>query len=136
LKKSFSLLYTIIFLIIMAVVGMMIMQFSASSTKHTARSFMDTKAELIARSATEFAIMAMQGHNYTNGKINKINLTYPGFNVEIRFHYFSTDCANTTAHCSKIDTADTNMSSLIYVIVTSKNPALHIRKVYTTIQNP
>jgi len=120
----------------MAIVGIAIMQFSASSTKHTTRSFMDTRAELVARSATEFAIMAMQGHDYANGKINEINLTYPLFKVNIKFHYFSTDCTTTTAHCSKIDTADTNMSSLIYVIVTSKNPAFHIRKVYTTIQNP
>jgi len=120
----------------MAVVGMMIMQFSASSTKHTGRSFMDTRAELVARSATEYAIMALQGHNYNSGKINQINLTYPGFNVKIKFHYFSTDCTSTTATCSKIDTKETNMSALIYVIVTSKNPEFHIRKVYTTLQNP
>ncbi len=121
----------------MAVVGMLIMQFSASSTKHTARSFMDTRAELVLRSATEFAIMALQGHDYSSGKrINEINMTYPGFNVWIKFHYFNTDCSTAFKDCSKINTEDTNMTTLIYVTVESKNEDFHIRKIRATLQNP
>ena len=112
----------------------MIMMFSAYSVKHTTRSFMDTKAELVLRSATEFAIMALQGHDYKKGRINEINMTYPGFKVHTRFHYFVTNCS--LSDCSKISTKDTNMSVLIYVSVKSINPAFHIRKVRVTLQNP
>jgi Flp pilus assembly protein TadG len=136
LKKGFSLFYTLVFLIIMATVGLMIMQFSAYSTKHTARSFMDTRADLVLRSATEYAIMALQAHDYKKyGKINEINMTYPGFIVHTRFHYFATDCTSGKT-CSQITTPDTNMSVLIYVTVISKNPNFHIRKVRVTLQNP
>jgi type II secretory pathway pseudopilin PulG len=137
MKKGFSLFYTLVFLIIMAIVGTMIMQFSAYSTKHTARSFLDTKAELLLRSATEYAIMALQARNYQNdGKINKITIKYPGFIAKIRFHYFSTDCNATSKDCSLAHTKETNMSTLIYVSVESSNPAFHIRKTRITLQNP
>ncbi|WP_457560029.1 hypothetical protein [Caminibacter sp.] len=137
MKKAFSLWYTLVFLIIMALVGIMIMQFSAYSTKHTARSFLDTKSELYLRSATEFAILALQSRNYqTDGRLNKITINYPGFVAKIRFHYFCTNCNSTSKDCSSIQTKETNMSSLIYVSVESTNPAFHIRKTRITLQNP
>jgi len=136
LKKGFSLLFTLIFVMIMAVVGVMILEFSTSSVKHTARSFMDTKAELALRAATEYAIMALQGHDYTHGRINKINLHFPEFDAEVRFHYFTPKCANTDKYCTYEDTNDTNMTSLIYVTVESKNKSFKVRKVRVTLQNP
>jgi len=141
LRKGFSLLFTLVFIIIMAIVGVMILQLGASSTRHTARSFMDTKAELTLRAATEFAILALQGHQYDstqpNGKrIQKIDITFPEFNAEVRFHYFTPECQATDTDCSYEDTNDTNMTCLIYVTVTSKNKSFNIRKVRTTLQNP
>ena len=137
MKKAFSLWYALVFLIVMAIVGTMIMQFSAYSTKHTARSFLDTKAELLLRSATEYAIMAMQARDYkNNGRLEKITINYPGFVAKIRFHYFCTDCNSTSKECSRIQTKETNMSALIYVSVESSNPAFHIRKTRITLQNP
>jgi len=122
----------------MAFVGVMILQFASSSARHTARSFMDTKASLALRAATEFAIMAIQARDYGSNpqRIQKINLTFPEFNAEIRYHYFTPSCQNTDSDCTYEDTNDTNMTSLIYVTVTSKNPNLHIRKVRFTLQNP
>ena len=141
MKKSFTLLFTLVFIMIMAVVGIMILEFSAASTRHTARSFMDTKADLTLRAATEFAIMAVQGHLYdssaANGKrIEKINLTFPEFKAVVRFHYFTPSCKSTDTDCSYEDTNDTNMTCLIYVTVTSKNQSFHIRKTKFTLQNP
>jgi len=141
LKKGFSLLFTLVFIIIMSIVGIMILQLGASSTRHTARSFMDTKAELTLRAATEFAILALQGHEYNssqpNGnRIQKINIKFPEFNAEVRFHYFTTECGAGNTDCSLADTNDTNMSCLVYVTVTSKNKSFNIRKVRTTLQNP
>jgi len=125
----------------MALVGVMMLEFGASSTHHTARSFLDTKAELALRAATEFAIMAIQGHTYdetqTNGKrIQKIDLSFPEFNAEVRFHYFTPSCKGGDTDCTYEDTKDTNMTCLIYVTVTSKNEDFHIRKVRMTLQNP
>ena len=136
MKKGFSLLLSIIFMVIMAIIGVMIMKFSASSSKHASTSIMDIRANLALRSATEYAILALQGHDYKNGRINEINLSYPFFNANIKFHYFLTNCPANDANCSLISTQDTNGTVLVYVTVTSKLPQFHIRKVKITLQNP
>jgi uncharacterized protein YcfL len=137
LRKSFSLLITLIFVIFVAIIGVMSLEFASSTSKHTSNVVLDTRAELLSRAATEYAILAMQGHNYKNSCLKKINITGdPFFDVNITYHYFFTDCNSSKCNCSKTYTADTNGSALIYVTVTSKNPNFHIRKVRFTLQNP
>ena len=136
MRKGFSLLLSIIFMVVMAFIGIMIMKFSASSAKHASNSMMDIRANLALRSATEYAILALQGHDFKNGLIKDINLSYPFFNANIKYHYFLTNCPSNSEDCSKIYTQDTNGSVLVYVTVTSKLPQFHIRKVKITLQNP
>ena len=134
MKKAFSMILSIIFLMVMAFIGIMVMNFSASSNKHLSTSYLDIKANLALKSATEYAILALQGHNFNNGRINEINLSYPFFNANIKFHYFLTNCNNND--CTLIKTKDTDYAVLVYVTVTSKLPQFHIRKVKITLQNP
>ncbi len=137
MKKGFSLLLSIIFMVVMALIGVMIMKFSASSSKHASTSIMDIRANLALRSATEYAILALQGHDYTAGRIHEINLTYPFYRANIKFHYFLKDCnTSTDQDCSYAQTPDTNGTVLVYVTVMSKLPQFHIRKVKMTLQNP
>ena len=118
----------------MSFAAFMIAKFSTSSVIHTTRAFLDTKAELYLRSASEYALMALQGHNFNNGDLKEINLSFPGYEANIRFFYFRTDCKN--SNCVQISTQDTNMSVLVYVTLVSTNPNFHIRKVRVTLQNP
>jgi predicted DNA binding protein len=99
---------------------------------------MDTRAELMLRSATEYAILALQGHDFSGGCLNSLDINDSDnlFNVKVNYHYFLTNCNPDECNCSTITTADTNGSVLIYVTVTSKNPNFHIRKVRFTLQNP
>ena len=60
----------------MAIIGVMIMKFSASSSKHASTSIMDIRANLALRSATEYAILALQGHDYKNGRINESFISF------------------------------------------------------------
>jgi Tfp pilus assembly protein PilX len=138
LKKSFSLLITLVFVIVVAIIGVMSLEFAAATNKHTAEVSMDSRAELMSRAATEYAIMAMQGHDYNNNCLKHISLNDTFFDVNITYHYFLTDCntSSCNGYCSNINTADTNGSALIYVTVTSKNPSFYIRKVRFTLQNP
>ena len=133
MKKAFSMLLTIIFLVVMAFIGTMIMTFSSSSVKHASSSIMDVRANLALKSATEYAILALQGHDF-NRSLDEINLSYPFFNANIKFHYFLTNCNDT--NCTKIDTEDTNATVLVYVTVSSKIKNFRIRKVRVTLQNP
>jgi len=142
LKKGFGLLITIVFVVVLSVIGTMILKFASVSALHTTRSFMDTRAELMLKSATEYAILAMHGHDYKNGCLNtvKINDSENMFDINVTYHYFVTDCTTNPAwngcKCSDITTKDTNGSVLIYVTVKSKNANFHIRKVRFTLQNP
>ena len=136
MKKAFSMLLTIIFIMVMAFIGVMIMSFSSFSVKHASSSIMDIRANLALRSATEYAILALQGHD-DKKRVDEINLSYPFFNANVKFHYFLVNCNESAdKNCSKISTQDTNSSVLVYVTVTSKIPSFHIRKVKITLQNP
>ena len=120
----------------MAFIGVMIMSFGSFNVKHASSSIMDIRANLALRSATEYAILALQGHHSQN-RVDEINLSYPFFNANVKFHYFLTNCnENVDKNCSKIDTQDTNSTVMVYVTVTSKLPSFHIRKVKVTLQNP
>ena len=127
---------TMAFIVVMSVIGYMILKFNSSSNVHTVRSFMDTRAELMLKSSTEYAILALQGHDFSSGCLNKVNLQDNLFDVNITYHYFLTSCPSSCNYCSAISTEDTNGSVLIYVTVVSKNPSFHIRKVRFTLQNP
>jgi len=130
-------MFTLLFIVILATIGLMSLQFAAATNKHTADTSIDMRAELMLRSSTEFAIMAMQGHDYSNNCLKHINLSDTFFDANITFHYFLTECPSSCgSQCSVISTADTNGTALIYVTVTSKNPNFHIRKVRFTLQNP
>ena len=134
MKKSFALLLSIAFILVMAIIGVMVMSFSSASNVHVRESYLDVRANLVLKSATEYAILALQGHNFSNGKIESIHINYPLFYANVKFHYFLTDCNDN--NCSKIDTGDTNGSVLVYVEVVSKNPNNRIRKYRVTLQNP
>ena len=133
---------TIVFMVIMSIIGLMILKFSSSSNLHTTRTFMDIRAELMLKSAMKFAILAIHGHNFnlTNGCLNTLNYSDNIFDVNITYHYFVTDCNTSSVwngcKCSTIKTADTNGSVLIYVTLSSKNSNFHIRKTLFTLQNP
>ena len=144
MKKAFSMIITTVFIVVMSIIGIMILKFSSASTMHSTRSFMDTRAELMLRSATEFSIMAMNAHKFdsTNKCLNSMNYIDGDrlFDINITYHYFVTDCNTSNVwdgcRCSTIQTADTNGSVLVYVTVTSRNPNFHIRKTRFTLQNP
>ena len=136
MKKAFSLLLSIIFLMVMAFIGSMVLSFSAAGSYHSSNLFLDTKANLALKSSTEYAILALHGHDFSKGKLDEINLSYPFFNSNIKFHYFSTDCKSGDYNCSLIETKDTNATVLVYVRVTSKLPNYPLRKVKVSLQMP
>jgi hypothetical protein len=136
LRKSFSLLITLVFVIFVGIIGVMTLEFATATNKHTSDIYIDTRAELISRAATEYALLAMQGHDYKTNCLRYINMQDDFFDINITYHYFLTDCNPSECNCSKIETEDTNGSALIYVTVTSKNKDFHIRKVRFTLQNP
>ncbi|MEO1942534.1 MAG: hypothetical protein ABGW77_06575 [Campylobacterales bacterium] len=137
-RKGFSLMLVLLFVIVMAVIGALALEFIGIGTKHTVQSFIDLRSKLMTRAGTEFAIMAIEAHDFSQSCLKQVNLDDPGFDINITFHYFMTDCGVCGDNfCTPIETNETNGTVLIYTQVVPKIPDLfRVRTFRVTLQNP
>lgn len=79
MKKGFGIIMAIIFIVIIATIGALSLSLSTKGVKETSDIYLKTQANLLLKSATEYAILAFSAHdrNATNNCINDINMTYP-----------------------------------------------------------
>ena len=135
MKKSFAMLFAIIFIVVLGTVGGLMLYLSAQNTQSTADDYLNVQVRLEAKSATEFAIMALESRDFKNdGCINKIDINSTLFDVNMTFHYFLTECPS-DCNCSVITTKDSNGSVIINTYVTSKVDS-RVRYFRQTIQKP
>ena len=134
MKKSFAMLFAIIFLVVLGTVGTLMMYFASFTVKQTTDNYLVTQGELYAKSATEFAIQALEARDFKNdGCINKIDINTSLYDINMTFHYFLTDCP-TDCNCSKIVTKESNGTVMINTYVKSK--VNNIRYFKQTLQKP
>ena len=135
MKKSFAMLFAIAFIVVLGTIGMLMMSLSAVSVKQTTDNYLAAQGELYARSATEYAIQALESRDYdNNGCINKIDINTSLYDINMTFHYFLTDCSNCDGNCSVITTKESNGTVMINTYVTSKVD--NIRYFRQTLQKP
>lgn len=73
MRKAFSLFTAIVVLVLMAGVATLVMNISGKVVKETTAQYRKEQAVLLAKSYTEFAILAIQGRNMkTNGCLRTI----------------------------------------------------------------
>ncbi|MGP1506922.1 MAG: hypothetical protein ACTTIM_05685 [Campylobacter sp.] len=81
MRPAFSMILAIIFIVVIATLGMLSLQLSAQSAKQTEHVFLREQADLLAMNAAELAILTMQRTQYigVNNKdwINKVVIYYP-----------------------------------------------------------
>lgn len=94
MKKGFSLITAIIFILLVSTLAALALSLSAQSAKQTGDLYLKTQAELLARSATEYALLAISAHDIaaTNNCVNQINATYPNnanpsFDINVTINY-------------------------------------------------
>lgn len=138
MRKGFSLLTALIFLILIATISALSISLSTQSAKQTTDIYLKNQAELLLRSGTEFAMLAMSGTDYNaTNCLDTINITYPDatpdhtHDINITISYIGrglTDdptgvagCANVLAN--DVNTNDSNRTVIIDTVV-STNPAL------------
>lgn len=145
MRRGFSLITAIIFLILVATISALTLSFSAQSVKQTSDIFLKSQAELLVQSATEYALLAMSGHDYTNNCLESINIFYPTalnytheINVSIMYIGNGLTCSATSILINTLDTNDSNRTVIIDTRV-STNPTIStepIRIHRRTIQKP
>lgn len=145
MRRGFSLITALIFLILIATISALSISLSTQSVKVTSDIFLKSQAELLSKSATEYAILAMSGHDYTANCLESINMRYPEntnytheANVTITYIGNNLTCNANAILSNALDTNDSNRTVIIDTVV-STNPAIStepIRIHRRTIQKP
>jgi len=88
-RKAFSMLTAIVVIVIMASVGAFIMNLSAKMTKTTTVQFQREQAMLLAKSYTEFAIMAVMSNDASTHCLDNITGSALGgnYNITVNISY-------------------------------------------------
>ncbi|MRI58204.1 MAG: hypothetical protein C6H99_01715 [Epsilonproteobacteria bacterium] len=119
MKKSFSLLIAIVFVLILSFLLLYTLSNLSSSVQKTSQIYLHEQAQLLARSGTEFAIMAIQGHDPSSSCLHSINLNYNDtFDVNITIYYMGRGLpAGCNTLANDIQTPESNGTAIIDVKV-------------------
>ena len=117
MKKGFSLILAIIFILLVASIGALSMSISSSSAKTSVNLFIHEQAKLLADGAAEYAIMKVQQNNFATTCVDEIEINYPNgtsptFRANISITYIGDEktiekCAN------KIESDKTGLQAII-----------------------
>ena len=117
MKKGFSLILAIIFILLVASIGALSMSISSSSAKTSVNLFIHEQAKLLADGAAEYAIMKVQQNDFSANCVDEIEINYPNdtsptFRANISITYIGDEktiekCAN------KIVSEKTGLQSII-----------------------
>ncbi len=123
MRKGFSLLTAIIFLVLIATISALSISLSTQAVKQTTDIYLKNQAELLVRSGTEYAVLAMSGHDYNAGCLERINSTYNNmFDINISIMYIGSGL--TGVNCvqlgTNIVTAESNRTVIIDTWVSTK----------------
>lgn len=117
MKKGFSLILAIIFILLVASIGALSMSISSSSAKTSVNLFIHEQAKLLADGAAEYAIMKVQQNNFAATCVDEIEINYPSdqsptFKANISITYIGD--STTIAHCTnKIESEKIGLQSII-----------------------
>jgi len=116
-KKAFSMITSIIVIVLMATVAVFIMNLSGKMVKSTSVQFQHEQSILLAKSYTEYAIMAVTANQHDSSNcLNTITGTYGVYNVQVDISYIGDTTINTS--CARIlSNASTTPKSPLNIIV-------------------
>ena len=117
MKKGFSLILAIIFILLVASIGALSMSISSSSAKTSVNLFIHEQAKLLADGAAEYAIMKVQQNDFVATCVDEIEINYPNntnptFKANISITYIGD--IGTIQHCTnQIVSEKTGLESII-----------------------
>lgn len=127
-KRGFGIITAIVLLVLIATVGAMIISIAVMNSKKATDDYLRVQAEMLARSATEFAVMRIQGFNRTTNSncLETVTITADPFTAKATINYLfdaatagALDCNNELA--ANVADPDLNGMAMIDVVVTTKD---------------
>jgi len=125
MRKAFSMLTAIFIIVLMATVAAFIMNLAGKMVKGTTAQFQHEQSVLLAKSYTEYAIMAVTANEHnTSACLNNITGTYQGiYNIDVNISYIGNTDPNTgipslQGHCAReLSTAASTKKSPLSIII-------------------
>ena len=122
MRKGFGLITAIIILVVVSTLMSLMISLSSSSVKQTSDLYFKEQAELLARSAVEYGLLAISGHENNVSCVENVNLTYgAAYDMNLSLYYIYDKhptplCTHILAN--NIDTNKSNITTMIDVRVT------------------
>jgi len=138
MRRGFGIITAIIIMMTVATLMSLMIGLSTSTVKQTSDIYLKQQAELLLRSSTEFALLAISGHNNNNDCVESINITYNSFTSNVNIWYIGNGIPTTCGHIldNSIQTDDSNYTAIIDVVVSNNSSTEPIRLHRRTIQKP
>ena len=126
-RKAFSMLTTIFVIVIMASVGAMVMSLSGKMVESTTTQFQREQSMLLAKSYTEYAIMAvMTNGDRTANCLNIIKGVFNPYTITVNISYIGDNTILTGTNCSNV---------LSNTVITPESPLNIIVDTYVSYPN-
>jgi hypothetical protein len=135
-RSGFAMIMAIFIILVIGTLMSLMISMSAQSQKRTVNLYLNEQAALLAKSATEYAMLAVSGYerNSTSGCINHLSITYPSsstpiFDIDVKMEYIgfgSLPGCDIYNSIGTINTPDSNGTILMDVTVTSNEANLNI----------
>jgi len=136
-REGFSLLLAIIVMITIATLMALMISLSSTTAKQTSDIYVSEQAKLLAKSATELALLAISGHDNSADCIENINFTYEtNYDVNMTIFYIGNGMPCTNMLDNTIATAESNGTIIVDTYVTFNGANEPIRYHKRTIQKP
>ena len=139
MRQGFSLLLAIIVMITIATLMAFMISLTSTTAKQTSDIYASEQTKLLARSATELALLAISAHNNSANCIENINFTYEtNYDVNMSLYYIGNGLPCNPAHllANNISAPESNGTVIIDTYVTFKGSSEPIRYHRRTIQKP
>ncbi|MDD3466108.1 MAG: type II secretion system protein [Campylobacterales bacterium] len=142
-RRGFGIVTAIIIMTLIAIIGAIIVSVTTMSSKKATDDYLHTQAEMLARSATEFAILRIQGFKRVNNCLESINITAVPFDINTTINYLMTsDTGCNNEFAKNVQDLDLNGMAIIDVVVTEQvtdpnNPSREPIRIHKrTLQKP
>ncbi|WP_456322422.1 type II secretion system protein [Hydrogenimonas sp.] len=143
MRPAFTLLSAIFLMVLVAVLMALSFSLSSQTSKQTGDIYLYQQGQLLAKSSTEFALLAISGHDNGVDCINRIDLRYPQgdplYDINMTLYYIGNSlpaACNTLSN--SIATNESNGTVIIDTFVSYTDPATdeRVRFHRRTIQKP
>ena len=125
-RKAFSMLTAIVVIVLMATVAMLVMSMSSKMVKETTSQYQEEQAALLAKSYTEYAVMAVTANDRTVNCLTTINGTTGdataaspnnGYLINTNISYIGFPAALGSCTAGALDSGVTTSSTPLTIIV-------------------